>query len=75
MISVVKRFHSDSFDVVMHYDNVCECYTVRVVYCDSQRNFFFRDYRSKGSAVRAYNSWVAKISAVCQRVREVHDVQ
>lgn len=53
-----------SFEIIMTYDNVCEWYTVRVVYRDTQRNFFTRDYRNKGSATRSYNSWVAKLSAI-----------
>ena len=48
----------------MTYDNVCECYTVRVIYRDTRRNFFTRDYRTKGSATRSYNSWVTKLSAI-----------
>lgn len=65
MISVMSKYQSKVFEVVMTYDSVCEWYSVSVVYCDSQRKFFTRDYRNKGSATRSYNSWVAKISSVC----------
>lgn len=64
MIKTESRCFFESFEVVMTYDNVCECYTVRVIYRDTRRNFFTRDYRNKGSATRSYNSWVTKLSAI-----------
>lgn len=64
MIKIQSKRSFNSFEVIMTYDNVCEHYTVRVVYRDTQRNFFTRDYRTKGSATRSYNSWVTKLSAI-----------
>lgn len=67
MIRTESRCFFDSYEVIMTYDNVCEHYTVRVVYRDTRRNFFSRDYRTKGSAIRSYNSWVAKLSAILDK--------
>lgn len=74
MVCILNRLSFSGFDVLMHYDNVCEFYTVRVVYRNSQRNFFIRDYRTKRSATRSFNSWVTKLSAIDTRFAEVrHD--
>ena len=73
MIKTECKSVFDTFEVVMTYDNVCEWYTVSVIYRDSQRKFFTRDYRNKGSAVRSYNSWVTKMSAIFNK--EVSNVK
>lgn len=64
MFKIERKSVFDTFEVVMTYDNVCDCYTVSVIYRGSQRMFFTRDYRNKGSATRSYNSWVTKLSAI-----------
>lgn len=67
MIKTECKSVFDAFEVIMTYDNVCEWYTVSVVYCDSQRKFFTRDYRNKGSATRSYNSWVTKLACILNK--------
>lgn len=68
MIKIERKSVFGIFEVIMTYDNVCECYSVDVLYRDTQRKFFTRDYRNKGSATRSYNSWVAKLSSIYQGV-------
>lgn len=63
MISVVKKWSCEKVEVRMSYDDVCEWYTVDV-FLSYGSKFFTRDYKTKGSAMRSYNSWVTKLSAV-----------
>lgn len=64
MISTKNKFVCAGFTVIMSHDDVCNNYTVTVKYNQSGGIFFTRDYRTKGSAMRSYNSWVSKLSAV-----------
>lgn len=71
MIRTEKRFSSAGFSVGLFYDDFCSLYCVRVVYNQSGGTFFSRDYKTKGSAIRSYNSWVSKLSAVDERFSNV----
>lgn len=64
MILTKNKFVCAGFTVIMIYDDVCNNYTVSVKYNQSGGTFFTRDYKTKGSAMRSYNSWVSKLSAV-----------
>lgn len=64
MISTKNKFICAGFTVFLVRDDVCNTYTVTVKYNQSGGTFFSRDYKTKGSAMRSYNSWVSKLSAV-----------
>lgn len=71
MISIKKKFSCVGFNVILAYDDSLLCYTVSVTYSQSGGTFFIRDYKTKGSATRAYNSWVSRLSAVDTRFSNV----
>ena len=73
MISLIKKTSFGNAEVLMSFDSVCEWYTVDVFLSNCGGKFFTRDYRAKGSATRAYNSWVAKLSAIFNK--EVSNVK
>lgn len=64
MISIKNKFICAGFIVSLAHDDVCSNYTVTVKYDQSGGIFFTRDYKTKGSAMRSYNSWVSKLSVV-----------
>ncbi len=64
MISLKKKFAQVGFIVELFFDDFLDIYRVTVTYEQSGGIFFVRDYKTKGSATRSYNSWVSKLSSV-----------
>lgn len=71
MINTLKRTVFSGFIVRLLHDDVCMNYSVEVRYLKTNGVFFARDYKTKGSAIRSFNSWVSKISDVDERFSNV----